>query len=112
MKKLILTSFLLIASYFSFAQENIKVNSNLSDFVGTYKMETFFEMATITEKDGALYAEIDSNGINKINKLVEADTFKSESSYGSIFTFLRDSKNVVIGIKMKIMDNEVSGTKN
>jgi hypothetical protein len=112
MKKLILISFLLMVTTYSFAQENNKNNSNLKEFVGTYKMESFFEVAKITLSEGSLYAEMDSNGMNKLNILAEADTFKSESSYGSIFIFLRDSTNKVIGIKLKIMDNEVSGTKN
>lgn len=112
MKKLMLISFLLMITTYSFAQENNKNNSNLKEFVGTYKMESFFEVAKITLSEGSLYAEMDSNGMNKLNILAEADTFKSESSYGSIFIFLRDSTNKVIGIKLKIMDNEVSGTKN
>lgn len=112
MKKLMLITFLLMVTFYSFSQENSKNTSNLKEFAGTYKMESFFEVAKISLIEGSLYAEMDSNGMNKINKLTEADTFKSESSYGSIFTFLRDSTNKVIGIKLKIMDNEVSGTKN
>lgn len=112
MKKLMLITFLLMVTSYSFSQENSKNTSNLKEFAGTYKMESFFEVAKISLIEGSLYAEMDSNGMNKINKLTEADTFKSESSYGSIFTFLRDSTNKVIGIKLKIMDNEVSGTKN
>jgi hypothetical protein len=112
MKKLMLITFLLMVTSYSFSQENSKNTSNIKEFAGTYKMESFFEVAKISLIEGSLFAEMDSNGMNKINKLTEADTFKSESSYGSIFTFLRDSTNKVIGIKLKIMDNEVSGTKN
>ncbi len=111
MKSLILL-FILIFTFSSiFAQENKKEDTKLAEYIGQYKMESFFELGTITEKDGFLYAELDSYGINKLLKEEAADTFKSTSSYGTVFTFKRDSTNKVIGVSLKLMDNEVNGIK-
>lgn len=111
MKKLLIFTFLCIFGINLYAQDPKKNEYYLKEYIGTYKMETFFESGTITEKEGFLYAELDSYGINKLIKQEAADTFISTSSYGTVFTFLRDENKRVIGVKLKIMDNEVNGKK-
>jgi Domain of unknown function (DUF3471) len=111
MKNLILSILFVLLWVTNMAKSSKTEEPKLSDFIGTYKMETFFELATITEKDGFLYAELDGYGVNKLIKQPETDTFKSTSSYGTIFIFQRDASNKVVGVKLKIMDNEVNGIK-
>jgi Domain of unknown function (DUF3471) len=105
MKKILILS---LISFSIFAQ---KASQNLKEYTGKYKMESFFEMCTITEKDGELYAEVDTNGQNKLIKQEKEDVFKSTSSYGTVFTFIRNDKKDVTGVSLHLMDNEVVGKK-
>jgi hypothetical protein len=95
----------------SFVQLSSADEPKLSDYVGVYKMADFFQEAIVTEKEGFLYAELDSYGNNKLLKEPQEDTFKSTSSYGTIFIFKRDANKKVIGVMLKLMDQEVSGVK-
>ena len=120
MKKTIfiaLFSFLSLASMAkgSVSQDSKHINTDstaiLKEYSGSYKMSEFFAKYVVVFKDGALYAEADSYGENKILPQKTPDVFQSTSSYGTIITFIRDEKKKVIGIKLKLMDQEVSGEK-
>lgn len=83
-------------------------------YAGTYTFAEngTFTKLTITVESGEIYGQVDSNDRYKLVRQPEADTFKSTSSYGSIFTFTRDpNTKAVTGFKMKIMDNNLEGTK-
>ena len=84
---------------------------NLNDYAGKYKFTEGFAEASLEVKDGSLYAEIDSYGQNKINKQDAVDTFKSTSSYGTVFIFKRNAEGKVTGVKLQLMGQEVSGEK-
>ncbi len=84
----------------------------LEEYAGTYKMKSYFQEAVISVKDGALYGEVDANGNYKLIPQETPDTFKSTSSYGSVYEFKRDAqtKKVII-LTLKVMGEEVSGDK-
>jgi Domain of unknown function (DUF3471) len=105
MKKILLLS---LISVLAFAQNG---SISTKDYVGKYKMESYFEICTISEKQGELYAEVDTNGQNKLLKTDKEDIFKSTSSYGTIFTFTRNDKKEVISVSLHLMDNDVAGKK-
>jgi hypothetical protein len=105
MKKIVV---FILVSTFVFAQ---KSSISLKEFVGKYKMESFFEICTITEKVDELYAEVDTNGLNKLLKTDKEDVFKSTSTYGTVFTFTRNDKKEVTGVSLHLMDNDVAGTR-
>jgi Domain of unknown function (DUF3471) len=105
MKKILLLALISI----SVLARNSSVD--LKEYLGKYKMESYFEICTISEKDGELYAEVDTNGQNKLLKTDKPDIFKSTSSYGTVFTFTRNDKNEIIGVSMHLMDNDVAGKK-
>jgi hypothetical protein len=86
--------------------------ADLNDYVGTYKMKEYFQAATVTVQDGALYGEVDGNGNYKLLPQDEPDTFKSTSSYGTLYVFTRDGQTKkVAGLTLKLMGQEVSGDK-
>lgn len=85
---------------------------DLTDYAGTYKFTEGFTQAILEVKDGALYSEIDSYGQNKIIKQDAAETFKSTSSYGTVYIFSRNAEGKVIGVKLQLMGQETSGVKN
>jgi Domain of unknown function (DUF3471) len=105
MKKIVV---FILVSTFVFAQ---KSSISLKEYVGKYKMESFFEICTITEKEDELYAEVDTNGLNKLIKTDKEDVFKSTSTYGTVFTFTRNDKKEVNGVSLHLMDNDVAGTR-
>jgi hypothetical protein len=86
--------------------------ADLSDYTGTYKMKEYFQTATVTAQDGALYGEVDGNGNYKLLPQDEPDTFKSTSSYGTLYVFTRDGQTKKVkGLTLKLMGQEVSGDK-
>jgi hypothetical protein len=111
MKTPILILSFIFCSICLLAQEPKKESNPLKDYVGTYQMDTFFKTATVTEVGGSLFAAIDDYGNNQLIKEPEADTFKSTSSYGTIFEFKRDANKKIIGVTLKLMGQEVSGKK-
>jgi Domain of unknown function (DUF3471) len=111
MKKVFLILSILLCYNVTFGQDSPKKESNLGEYVGNYKMETFFEIAKINTNEGNLYAEMDNNGGYKLLPYETTDCFKSTSSYGSIFSFIRDSNGKVIGLKLKILESEIEGKK-
>jgi hypothetical protein len=111
MKKIVVLFVFIFAASASFAQTAKDSVAILKEFAGTYKMKEIFGKYTVVYKDGALYAEADSYGENKIIPQATANTFQSTSSYGTIVTFVRDEKKKVVGVKLKLMDQEVEGDK-
>ena len=115
MKKILLFIFLCVG----FQATNLSAQTatkdstavNLNDYVGKYKFTEGFAEASVEVKDGSLYAEIDSYGQNKINKQDAVDTFKSTSSYGTVFIFKRNAEGKVTGVTLQLMGQEVSGEK-
>ena len=98
---------------FGFMQKGFAQEPKLSDYVGKYKISDFFQEAVVTEKDGFLFAELDTYGNNKLLKEPQADTFKSTSEYGTVFAFKRDATTQkIVGITLTLMGQSVSGTKN
>ena len=86
--------------------------ASINDYVGSYSFSNFFSKGTIEEKDGDLYAELDSYGKNKLIKQTDKeDYFKSTSSYGTLFTFKRNADGKVVGLKLELMGEAVEGTK-
>jgi Domain of unknown function (DUF3471) len=84
---------------------------NLTDYVGKYTFSEFFKQGKLEIKNDELYAELDEYGSNKILKEAGKDTFKSTSSYGTIYTFIRNAEGKVIGVKLELMGQEVTGNK-
>ena len=113
MKKIVVLSLLVFACGTSslFAQTKVDSAAILKEYAGSYKMKEFFSKYVVVYKNGELYAEADSYGENRILPQATPETFKSTSSYGTIVTFVRDDKKKVIGIKLKLMDQEVGGDK-
>lgn len=106
-KQFIILLLMSSAILFGFRQD-----SNLNDYVGKYKMDSFFETVTIEIKEEKLYATVDANGTYMLNALEEKDKYQSTSSYGTIFKFNRDAKTErVVGVTLTISDQEVSGKK-
>ena len=84
---------------------------NLTDYAGTYKFTETFSQATVLVKDGLLFGEVDSYGSNKLLPQTDADTYKSTSSYGTVFVFKRDDAKKVIALTLKLMGQELTGDK-
>jgi|GEM_PF-2072190 len=87
--------------------------ADLSDYVGTYSFAdngTFFKLV-VTVQNGKLFGKVDGNDNFEWVKQDAADTFKSTSSYGSVFVFTRDASGKVTGFKMQIMGNDLVGTR-
>ena len=93
------------------AKDTAATTLNLQDYAGTYKMADFFTEATLEVKNGELFAELDAHGSNKLLKEAAKDVFKSTSSYGTIFSFLRNAEGKVISVKLELMGQDVSGVK-
>ena len=116
MKKVLFLLLILISTYTVFAQTQTpklgtKDSVNLIDYVGVYKFSETFSQATITLKDGFIYGEVDSYGNNKLLPEADADTFKSTSSYGTIYIFKRNAEKKVIAVTLKVMGQELTGEK-
>ncbi|GAA4414052.1 hypothetical protein GCM10023187_43050 [Nibrella viscosa] len=89
-------------------------DKELQAYAGTYTFADngTFQKLTITVENGELYGQVDSNERYKLVKQSEPDTYKSTSSYGSVYTFTRDATTkAVTGFRMKIMDYNLEGTK-
>jgi hypothetical protein len=84
---------------------------NLKDFEGVYKFKETFEKGVVELKGGELFAEIDAYGSNKLLKEAGKDTYKSTSSYGTVFMFQRNVEGKVIGVKLALMGQELAGEK-
>ena len=116
MKKILLLLILAITSVTAFAQTalpkpSIKDSVNLADYVGVFKFSETFGQATITLKDGFIFGEVDSYGNNKLLPETDSDTFKSTSSYGTIYFFKRNTEKKVVSLTLKVMGQEVTGVK-
>lgn len=88
-------------------------SADVAQFVGTYSFPSGSPVSsvTVTLEKGELYSEVDSYGRNKILKQSEDHIFKSTSSYGTMYTFQRDTNKVVTGVLMKLMEQELVATK-
>ena len=89
-------------------------STDLKAYAGTYTFapNDNVKQYIITVENGELYGAVDTNPKNKLVKQAAADTFKSTSQYGSIFTFSRDAASKqVTGFKIQIMGNELTATK-
>ncbi|GAB3893595.1 hypothetical protein GCM10028803_07870 [Larkinella knui] len=89
-------------------------STDLKAYAGTYTFaqNDNFKQVTITVENGELYGAVDAYPKNKLLKQATADTFKSTSEYGSVFTFIRDAATkAVTGFKLQIMGNEVTAKK-
>jgi hypothetical protein len=84
---------------------------NLKDFEGIYKFKETFEKGVVELKGGELFAEIDAYGSNKLLKEADKDTYKSTSSYGTVFKFQRNTEGKVVGVKLALMGQELVGEK-
>lgn len=89
-------------------------STELKSYAGTYTFaqNDNFKQFVITVENGELFGAVDTYPKNKLVRQPAADTFKSTSEYGSVFTFIRDAATkVVSGFKMQIMGNEITATK-
>lgn len=125
MKKLLLFTLALTMSHLVFAgrQQRPTIPSgtvypadsiDLKAYAGkyTFSQNDTFKHFTITLENGDLYGAVDEYPKNKLVKQATAETFKSTSEYGSVFTFTRDAATkLVTGFKIQIMGNEVTATK-
>jgi hypothetical protein len=114
MKKIIgLFAFTLLCNI-GFAQtqtDSIKVDAAvLQQYAGTYKFTENFQQVVVEFKNGDLYAEVDQYGQNRI--IAQKDgSFKSTSSYGTVYTFLRNAEKNVKGVKLELMGQSIEGVK-
>jgi hypothetical protein len=124
MKKLILFVLTFAVSTLVFATQKPVFNSEktvyqadsteLKAYAGTYTFaqNDNFKQFVVTVENGELYGAVDAYPKNKLVKQATADTFKSTSEYGSVFTFSRDAATkAVTGFKIQIMGNEVTAKK-
>ena len=123
MKNGLLFAFIFAASTPVFAAEKLVFctetvqqadSTDLKAYAGTYTFapNDNVKQYIITVENGELYGAVDTNPKNKLVKQAAADTFKSTSQYGSIFTFSRDAASKkVTGFKIQIMGNELTATK-
>lgn len=124
MKKLLSTLFtfaLLTAVPAAFAQQPVAQQRSepapapaLTEYAGTYKFSDngYFTKLTLTVENGKLYGQVDENEKYEYVRQTNPDAFKSTSSYGSLFTFTRDTASrQVTGFTMQIQGNEISGKK-
>jgi hypothetical protein len=116
MKKLVFLLLLSTSACVVFAQTAppktaVKDSVILADYVGVFKFSETFGQATITLKDGFIFGEVDSYGNNKLLPEADVDTFKSTSSYGTIYVFKRNPEKKVITLTLKVMGQEVTGVK-
>jgi hypothetical protein len=114
MKKILFFCLFTLISSIGFAQtptEGIKVDTAvLKEYVGIYKFDKTFKQCAFEYKNGDLHVEIDSYGQYRVFGL-EADKFKSTSSYGTVFTFNRNGDKKVVGVKIELMGQELEGEK-
>ena len=110
-KTLILAVILLAFSKISFAQTS-KIDS-LKQYVGNYVFKDGSPVSTykVTLEGDVIMGEADSFGANKLLKQSGVDTYKSTSSYGSVFTFIRNADKKVVGFKMVIQGNDLFADK-
>lgn len=83
----------------------------LKQCVGTYKFSENFNKCVVVYKNGALWAEVDEYGQNKLIPQKEADKFQSTSSYGTVFIFRRNADKIVTSVKLELMGQELIGDK-
>jgi hypothetical protein len=89
-------------------------STDLKAYAGTYTFaqNDNFKQFIVTVENGELYGAVDTYPKNKLLKQATADTFKSTSEYGSVFTFSRDqATKLVTGFKVQIMGNEITAKK-
>ncbi|GAB3342425.1 hypothetical protein GCM10027299_57220 [Larkinella ripae] len=123
MKKLLLFAFALTISTLVFATQKPGISSalvqsadstDLKAYAGTYTFASndTFKQFVVTVENGELFGAVDTYPKNKLVKQPAADTYKSTSEYGSVFTFSRDAASKqVTGFKIQIMGNELTATK-
>jgi hypothetical protein len=114
MKKYLVLLLFSALSSVSFAQDapaEIKIDTAiLKTFAGKFTFSSTFQQCVFEYKNGDLHAEVDSYGQNRIFAIGE-DRFKSTSSYGTEFTFLRDANKKITGVRLALMGQELEGTK-
>ncbi len=117
MKKLLFALLLTTIVSGAYAQTATKIVAkdsvavNLTEYTGIYKFSETFSQANVEAKDGFLFGEVDSYGSNKLLPQTDADTFKSTSSYGTVFVFQRDANKKIIALTLKLMGQEITGDK-
>ncbi len=85
---------------------------DLAAYAGKYKFSGEFQGCLVRIKNGEMWAEVDSYGENKLLKQTTADVFQSTSSYGTVFTFVRDPETKAInGLKLELMGMSIIGEK-
>jgi hypothetical protein len=83
----------------------------LKQYAGVYKFSETFNQCTVVYKNGAIWAEVDENGQNKLIPQKDTDKFQSTSSYGTVFTFRRNADKVITSVKLELMGQEIVGEK-
>ncbi|MCU0340011.1 MAG: DUF3471 domain-containing protein [Spirosomaceae bacterium] len=83
----------------------------LKEYAGVYKFSETFTQCTVVYKNGAIWAEVDENGQNKLLPQKDADKFQSTSSYGTVFTFRRNANKVITSVKLELMGQEIIAEK-
>jgi Domain of unknown function (DUF3471) len=111
MKKILFLIAFNCLAFLGFAQTAAADSTNLQQYVGTFKFQSTFQQCVFELKSDGLYVEIDQYGQNKVLREPEADKFKSTSSYGTLFTFLRNDKKEIKGIKIELMGQSLEGEK-
>jgi hypothetical protein len=85
--------------------------SPLNEFAGIYVFDNTFTSVIVVIKEGNLWAEVDQFGQNKLLPTDNSDKFQSTSSYGTVFTFLRDDDKKVVKVRLELMGQEIVGIK-
>lgn len=85
-----------------------------TQYAGTYSFPegSPASAVTITLDKGELYGEVDGYGKYKILRQTEENSFKSTSSYGTVYIFQRDANKNVTGVLLQVMGQELVATKN
>lgn len=103
-----LLSILLFAILTAFTQQG----AGIEEYAGIYKIKDGpLSAITVSAENGKLFAEVDSYGKNEILKQDKADTFKSTSSYGTVYTFQRNADKKVVAVKIALMEQELVAEK-
>lgn len=86
--------------------------TGVEEYAGIYKIKDGpLSTVTVSTESGKLFAEVDSYGKNEILKQDKADTFKSTSSYGTVYTFQRNADKKVVSVKIALMEQELVAEK-
>ena len=88
--------------------------NSLTDYAGSYKFADngYFTRLVVTVENGKVYGQVDANDKYEFVRQPAPDTFKSTSSYGSVFVFTRSAASrQITGVTMQIQGNELTASR-